>query len=188
MKTFLCDNFPSSRTSLGSWWTAWYVFSLSLEKERCKTTLYVYGTSRDLISNHLLLPSPESERITADQPKTDVRGAFNLLCVCVCVCVSVWVCSVTSVLSDSLTPYGAHQAPLSIGFSQARILEWVAISFSRASSWPRGRICTCLHFLHFRQILYPLSHLGSPKYWLLVLKVIIIYRYALDLCHQISGL
>ena len=83
MKTFLCDNFLSSRTWLCSWWTAWHVFSLSLEKERCKTTFYVYGTSRDLISNYLLLPSPESERITADQLRTDSRGAFNLLCVCV---------------------------------------------------------------------------------------------------------
>ena len=32
----------------------------------------------------------------------------------------------------------AHQAPLSMGFFQARILEWVAISFSRGFSWPRG--------------------------------------------------
>ena len=27
------------------------------------------------------------------------------------------------------------------GISQARILEWVAISFSRGPSWPRDRIC-----------------------------------------------
>ena len=36
-----------------------------------------------------------------------------------------------SIMSDSLQPYGphvAHQAPLSMGFFQARILEWVAIS------------------------------------------------------------
>ena len=31
----------------------------------------------------------------------------------------------------------AHQAPLSMGFFQARILEWVAISFSRGASQPR---------------------------------------------------
>ena len=30
-----------------------------------------------------------------------------------------------------------HQGPLSMGFPQARILEWVAIPFSRAFSWPR---------------------------------------------------
>ena len=29
----------------------------------------------------------------------------------------------------------AHQAPLSMGFSQARILGWVAIPFSGGSSW-----------------------------------------------------
>ena len=31
----------------------------------------------------------------------------------------------------------AYQAPPSMGFFQARILEWVAISFSRRSSQPR---------------------------------------------------
>ena len=31
----------------------------------------------------------------------------------------------------------AHQAPLSIGFVQVRILEWVAMPFSRGSSQPR---------------------------------------------------
>ena len=36
----------------------------------------------------------------------------------------------------------AHQAPLSVGFRgifQARVLEWVAISFSRGSSQPRDQ-------------------------------------------------
>ena len=33
----------------------------------------------------------------------------------------------------------ACQAPLSMGILQARILEWVAIPFSRRSSWPRVR-------------------------------------------------
>ena len=51
----------------------------------------------------------------------------------------------------------ACQAPLSMGFLQARILEWVAISFSRGSSWQglnQG-------LLHCRQTLYRLSHWGS---------------------------
>ena len=34
----------------------------------------------------------------------------------------------------------AHQAPPVHGILQARILEWVAISFSRESSQPRDRI------------------------------------------------
>ena len=33
----------------------------------------------------------------------------------------------------------AHQASLSMGLFQARILEWVAIPFSRGSAWPRDQ-------------------------------------------------
>ena len=33
----------------------------------------------------------------------------------------------------------AHQAPLSMGIFQARILEWVAVPISRGSSQPRDR-------------------------------------------------
>ena len=33
----------------------------------------------------------------------------------------------------------AYQAPLSMGFFQAIVLEWIAISFSRGSSWPRDQ-------------------------------------------------
>ena len=41
-----------------------------------------------------------------------------------------------------VTPWtAACQASLSKGFFQARILEWVAISSSRRSSWPRNPIC-----------------------------------------------
>ena len=41
-----------------------------------------------------------------------------------------------------VTPWTiTHQAPLSMGFPRQRILEWVSISFSRGSSWPRGRTC-----------------------------------------------
>ena len=39
-----------------------------------------------------------------------------------------------------VTPWPvAHQAPLSPGFSQARLLEWGASPFSRGSSRPRGQ-------------------------------------------------
>ena len=57
------------------------------------------------------------------------------------------------------------------GMFQARVLEWVAISFSRGSSWPRD---SNPGLPHCRQTLYPLSHKGSPilridlnKKWLL---------------------
>ena len=45
------------------------------------------------------------------------------------------------------------------GISQAKILEWVAISFSRGSFQPRDQTCiSCID----RWILLPLSHQGSP--------------------------
>ena len=44
------------------------------------------------------------------------------------------------VVSDSLRPHTvACQAPPSTGLFQARVLEWVAISFSRGSSQPRDQ-------------------------------------------------
>ena len=46
-----------------------------------------------------------------------------------------WICSV---VSDSLRPVDCSPPGSSVhGILQARILEWVAISFSRGSSWPR---------------------------------------------------
>ena len=45
-----------------------------------------------------------------------------------------------SVVSDSLRPVDCSPPSSSIhGILQARILEWVVISFSRGSSWPRDR-------------------------------------------------
>ena len=49
------------------------------------------------------------------------------------------------------------------GILQARVLEWVAISFSRGSSLPRDRTQVS-PVLHCGQTLYPLSHQGSPVY------------------------
>ena len=52
------------------------------------------------------------------------------------------------------------------GILQARILEWVVISFSRGSSQHRDQTwvsCIAGSLLHCRQMLYLLSHQGSPK-------------------------
>ena len=46
------------------------------------------------------------------------------------------------------------------GIIQAIILEWVAIPFSRGSSWPRDQSWVSLHC---RQIPYHLNHQGSPQ-------------------------
>ena len=56
------------------------------------------------------------------------------------------------------TPWtAACRAPLSMKIARQRILEQVAISFSRASSWPRDR--TCVSCIGRRNSL-PLGHLG----------------------------
>ena len=63
-------------------------------------------------------------------PRTENAGGTRLqIRACVLGC---------SVVSDSVILWpGIHQAPLSIhGISQARKLEWVALPFSRGSSWP----------------------------------------------------
>ena len=55
----------------------------------------------------------------------------------------------------------AHQAPLCVGFSQARILEWVAISFSTGPSHQElNPHLRCLLCWQAGSLL--LSHLGSP--------------------------
>ena len=69
---------------------------------------------------------PMSPALQADSLPSDPPGKSWVLVVCVCVCVS------RSVVSNSAIPWTvARQAPLSVGIVQARILEWVAISFSR---------------------------------------------------------
>ena len=59
----------------------------------------------------------------------------------------------------------AHQAPLSIGILQATILKWVAMPSSRGSSQPRDRtpVSHIAGLPHRRQIVYRLSHQGSPR-------------------------
>ena len=65
------------------------------------------------------------------------------------------------VMSSSLWPHGLYRPPGSSvhGILQARILEWVAISFSRESFWPRE---SNLSLLYCRWILYHLNYPGSP--------------------------
>ena len=49
-----------------------------------------------------------------------------------------------------------------LGILQARILEWVAISYSRGCSWPRSRTHVSYLSLIGRRFLNHWHHLGSP--------------------------
>ena len=68
----------------------------------------------------------------------------------VCVCVSC------SVASDSAIPWPVH------GILQARILEWVAIPFSRESFQPRDQTSVSYVSCIGRQVFYHQCQLGSP--------------------------
>ena len=108
-----------------------YIFSFNMEPEMCFSFLSVYILS--------LKFSPFS-----------VRATFRCLCVCVCVCVCVCLCLENIYFSEwkSLsnvwffaTPWTVCSLPGSSvhGILQARRLKWVAISFTRGSSWLRDQ-------------------------------------------------
>ena len=78
----------------------------------------------------------------------------------VCVCVYIF-CAKSFQSCPTLCNSMDYSPPSSSvhGIFQARILKWVAISFYRGSSWPRGQTwVSCIG----SWILYQLSHLGSP--------------------------
>ena len=54
-----------------------------------------------------------------------------------------------------------HQAPLSMGFSRQEC--WSGLPCPPPGDHPSPGILHFLHLLNCRQILYPLSHLGSPS-------------------------
>ena len=61
-------------------------------------------------------------------------------------------------------PVDCHPPDSSVqGIFQAGILEWVAISFSRGSSWPRDRTHVSYISCIDRRIPYHWPHVGSPN-------------------------
>ena len=95
-------------------------------------------------------------------------STFLFLCAVLSCFSPVWLCDLRTV---------AHQAPLSTGFSclwteaylPLDILEWVAMPSFGGSSQPRNWTYISRVFPICRQVLYPLSHLGSPLFPLLLL-------------------
>ena len=87
-----------------------------------------------------------------------------------CVCVYEHVCKHACAHASS----GAQSCPIlckpidssppgssNHGIFQARVLEWVAISFSRGSCWPRDQTClSCISWMQRDSL--SLSHWGSP--------------------------
>ena len=119
-------NFSRNKVS-----SAWIVFHR--QKRRVEST-GLWGNSKEaVLSLHavtkLILWNTTircSHRIIID---------FNscILLIILCVLSHIWLFVTLRTV--------AHQAPLSVGFQQARKLEWVAISSSRGSPWSRDGTC-----------------------------------------------
>ena len=94
-------------------------------------------------------------------PASLIQCIFKIFSACACVC---------SVVSDSLWPHGKQPARLLCPQdSQARILDWVAISSSKWSTWLRDQTRAFCVSCIGRQILKSLSHLESPRFSILLL-------------------
>ena len=76
-------------------------------------------------------------RCCAAETNTTLESNYACVCVCVCVCVCARSLQLCLNLCDPMdrSPPGSSVH----GILQARILEWVAISFSRGSLGPRDR-------------------------------------------------
>ena len=88
----------------------------------------------------------------------DRQTIFRVLVCCACVlsCFSyIWL------FANLWTV--AHQAPLSMGILQTRILKWVAVPSSSGSSWPMDWTHVSYVSCIGRWVLYHWCHLGSPS-------------------------
>ena len=129
------------------------IFRAMLKSWQC--SLY----SRSFPSKFILkncLPHLHITFVSLDQP----HFLFTIKLSQLCTLAHAWLCLT---LCD---PINSNPPGSSVhGIFQGRILAWVAISSSSASSWPRdGTWVSCISCIG-RWILLQLSHLGSPESW-----------------------
>ena len=78
----------------------------------------------------------------------------------------VWLCATLWTVT--------HQALLSMGFSRQE--DWSGLPFPPPGDLPDPGV-KLVHLLHRRRILHPLSHLGSPQRWMLLLLLLLLSRF-----------
>ena len=109
----------------------------------------------------MLIPDWTSKILCATLKTTREKWRWHLIVwtkimmVCVCVCVCVCILNLVWLFSDPMNckPPGSSVH----GIFLAKILEWVAIFYSRGFSWPRDWTCvSCISCVSWigRQILY----------------------------------
>ena len=132
--------------------------------------IYEY-TNPLIIHNYKILKYHKTATNLVAKPKLSwphlaAQTSLADISLCVCVCVSVHVSVGVQWLQSCSTLCDPEDCSPSVssvhGILQARILKYAAISFSRGSSWPRDRITSPA--LQANSL--PLSHLGSPIYFL----------------------
>ena len=95
---------------------------------------------------------------------TSVQKVMCYILECVFVCVCVCVCAQSCLILCNPTDYTQPSSSVH-GISQARTLEWVAISSSRGSSQPKDQTHISCSFCIGRQILYHWAIWDPLRMW-----------------------
>ena len=127
-----------------------------IEHQLCFESIYIFNL------DHFLSFSMAFSKLYMKQGTGlwQVKIITPCVCVSVCVCVCVCVCESLSHVWLFVAPWTVvHQAPLSMGFPQPEYCSGLA--FSSPSDLPNPEIKSCISCIG-KQILYQLSHQGSP--------------------------
>ena len=107
----------------------------------------------------------------------------------------MWVCSVASIMFDSLNPMDCSPPSSSgHGILQARILEWVAMLSSRGSFQPRdwtsvsyvSCICKCVLYHHRCLYIYKISTLPFKQYSNIIYILLSLYKHQTLVLYEAS--
>ena len=139
----------------------YWVFFLNLPLQKMGVAFYAFSVAATIPNylNRCLYWEGTPQRGKLLQP--DPRLGSPTLSPSVRTCLHAKSLQSCVILCDSMdcSPPGSSV----YGTLQTRILEWVAMYSSRGSSQPRDQNCiSCISCID-RQVLYSLSHLGSPN-------------------------
>ena len=121
--THNCQDMETTQVSINRW--------MNKEDVVCMYTMeyYLAFIKKEILSFFTTWMNPKGIVLSKNKPEKTNAKWYTYACVHVC-----------TVLTDFVTlGTVAHQAPLSMGFFQARILEWVAICSSREPSLHRDQ-------------------------------------------------